>query len=139
MPAMLAGAGVELASLPSVDDDPVVAWTALADQLQALLDDPASAGCEVDLGPAGHHTIESGIGMIMLGDVVIHTWDLARATGLDETLDADIAREMLAGMEPMDDLLRSSGHYGPKQPAPDNADEQTRLIAFTGRDPHWTR
>lgn len=109
---------MELASLPSVDDDPVVAWTALADQLQALLDDPASAGCEVDLGPAGHHTIESGIEMFMLGDVVIHTWDLARATGLDETLDADIAREILAGMEPVDDLLRSSGHFGPEQPAP---------------------
>ena len=91
MPSLLAGAGVELAPLPPVDDDPAVAWTALADQLQALLDDPVAAATEVDLGPAGHHTIESGIGMIMLGDVVVHTWDLARATGLDEALDPGIA------------------------------------------------
>ena len=139
MPGILSNAGVELAPIPSVDDDPVVAWTALADQLQGLLDDPIAAATEIDLGPAGHHTIESGIGMIMLGDVVVHTWDLARATGLDETLDPGIAREMLLGMEPMDEMLRSSGHYGPKVSVPDDADDQTRLIAFTGRDPNWTR
>ena len=69
MPGILSNAGVELAPIPSVDDDPVVAWTALADQLQGLLDDPVAAATEIDLGPAGHHTIESGIGMIMLGDV----------------------------------------------------------------------
>ena len=37
--------------------------------------------------------------------------------------------------EPIDDLLRSSGHYGPKVDVPDDADTQTKLIAFTGRDP----
>jgi hypothetical protein len=38
-------------------------------------------------------------------------------------------------MEPLDDLLRSSGQYGPRVAVPDDADEQTRLIAFTGRRP----
>jgi peptide-methionine (R)-S-oxide reductase len=33
------------------------------------------------------------------------------------------------------DVLRRSGHYGPRVHAPDDADEQTKLIAFTGRDP----
>ena len=44
----------------------------------------------------------------------MHTWDLARATGQDETLDADKCAAMLAGMEPMDEVLRPSGQYGPK-------------------------
>ena len=65
----------------------------------------------------------------------MHTWDLARATGLDETLDADIVTEMLIGMQPMDDMLRQSGHYGPKVAVDDDADDQTKLIAFTGRTP----
>ena len=42
---------------------------------------------------------------------------------------------MLEGMEPIDDLLRSSGHYGPRVEVPADADEQTRLIAFIGRRP----
>ena len=79
--------------------------------------------------------VATAIGMIMLGDVVIHTWDLARATGLDETLDGPIVSEMLVGMLPMDEMLRQSGQYGPRVHAPDNADVQTKLLAFIGRTP----
>ncbi|MDQ3312282.1 MAG: TIGR03086 family protein, partial [Actinomycetota bacterium] len=68
-------------------------------------------------------------------DVFMHTWDLARATGQDETLDPDRCDEILAGMEPMDEVLRSSGQYGPKVDVPADADVQTRLLAFIGRDP----
>jgi uncharacterized protein (TIGR03086 family) len=71
----------------------------------------------------------------VLGDVVVHTWDLARATGLDEALDADVVHDMLVGMEPLDDMLRASGQYGPKVEVGVDADEQARLIAFTGRRP----
>jgi acyl-CoA synthetase (AMP-forming)/AMP-acid ligase II len=45
---------------------------------------------------------------VFLGDVLIHTWDLARATGQDETLDADEVHRMLVGIEPYDEMLRSS-------------------------------
>ena len=104
-------------------------------RLQGLLDDPDMAAREIDGGPAGPQTVESAIGMIVLGDVVVHTWDIARATGLDESLDADIVTEMLIGMQPIDDMLRQSGHYGPKVAVDDGADDQTKLIAFTGRTP----
>ncbi len=138
MPAMLAGGGADIGPVPSVDDDPVATWTTLADGLQALLDDPAAAATEIDLGPPGRQTVEFAIGTIMLGDVLVHTWDLARATGLDESLDTGIAREMLVGMEPIDEALRASGHYGPRVDVADDADVVTKLIAFTGRDPHWS-
>jgi hypothetical protein len=42
---------------------------------------------------------------------------------------------LLAGMEPMDDLLRASGQYGPKVEVPPDSDVQTRMLAFIGRDP----
>jgi hypothetical protein len=32
-------------------------------------------------------------------------------------------------------MLRSSGQYGPRVEVPDDADEQTKLIAFMGRQP----
>lgn len=45
---------------------------------------------------------------------------------------------MLAGMEPLDELLRSSGQYGPAVPVPEEADVQTPLLGFIGRDPNWS-
>jgi hypothetical protein len=30
--------------------------------------------------------------------------------------------------------MRDSGHYGPRVAVPDDADAQTRLLAFMGRD-----
>ena len=42
---------------------------------------------------------------------------------------------MFVGMEPIDEVLRQSGHYGARVEVPDDADEQTKLIAFTGRRP----
>ena len=73
--------------------------------------------------------------MFFTGDVLVHTWDLARATGLDETIDPAMAAGMLAGMEPMDDMLRGSGQFGPRVDIDPTASVQDRLIAFVGRRP----
>ena len=59
----------------------------------------------------------------------------ARATEQDETLDRAEVEAMFAGIQPFDEVLRSSGHYGPRVTVPDDADVQTKLIAFTGRQP----
>ncbi len=67
----------------------------------------------------------------------MHTWDLARSTGQDDTLDADTCAQMLEGMQPIDELLRSSGQYGPRVPVADDAPVQDRLMGFIGRDPAW--
>ena len=120
---------------PSVDDDPVGAWRTQTDAVQALLDDPAVAEGEHDFPHLGKMALGQVIDMIYTSDVFLHRWDLARATGGDETLDPDKCTEMLAGMLPMDDVLRQSGHYGPRVDVADDADVQTRLLAFIGRTP----
>lgn len=132
-PGFLAhGTGVELAAGPDVDTDPYAAWTAMSAQVQALLDDPASTAISYT-GPPGTYPMPQAIAQFFTSDVFLHSWDLARATGQDETLDAERCAAMLAGMEPWDEALRSSGHYGPRQPVADDADAQTRLLAFIGR------
>jgi uncharacterized protein (TIGR03086 family) len=130
----LAGLDLGVAGAPSVDDDPLGAWNALDASLRGALADPSVASRTFEM-QGTTRTIEEAIGMFVLSDVVVHTWDLARATGLDETLDPEEVHGMLEGMLPMDEVLRQSGHYGPKVSVPDDADEQTRLIAFTGRRP----
>ena len=136
MPAFLTSAGgPALPAGPSVDDDPAAAWRRLNSAVEALLDDPVASASEISHPQAGTHRLDNAIATFFLGDVLVHTWDLARATGLDETLDADVVHDLLVGMEPLDEMLRGSGHYGPKVDVPSDADEQTRLIAFTGRRP----
>lgn len=136
MPSFLQnGADVALPVGPSVDDDPVGAWLALSDSIQGLLDDPATPTRDFFNEHTGHHPLDEAIGMFILGDVLVHTWDLARATGLDETLDPAEVHVMLVGIEPIADVLSQSGQYGVAVEVPAAASEQTRLIALTGRRP----
>ncbi len=135
-PAFLAGStGITMPTGPSVDDDPVGAWRNQTDAVQALLDDPETAEREHDLPHIGRMTLEQATAMIYISDVFMHRWDLARATGQDETLDPHTCAEMLEGMLPMDEVLRQSGQYGPRVHVPDDADVQTKLLAFIGRTP----
>lgn len=136
LPAFLAGStGITLPPGPSVDLDPVGAWRAQTAAVQALLDDPATAEREHDLPHIGRMALGQAIAMIYTGDVFLHRWDLARATGQDERLDPERCAAMLEAMIPMDDVLRQSGQYGPRVPVPDDADVQAKLLGFIGRTP----
>ncbi|MEU7868581.1 TIGR03086 family metal-binding protein [Dactylosporangium sp. NPDC049140] len=136
LPSFLeSGAGVTLPAGPSVDDDPAGAWQAHAAGVQALLDDPASADVPFTNRHTGQMPVPDAIATFYTSDVFLHSWDLARATGQDERLDPDRCAAMLEGMLPLDELLRSSGQYGPKVEVPADADPQTKLLAFIGRNP----
>ena len=129
------GTGISLPSGPSVDDDPVGAWATQRDAIQALLDDPGTADLVLSNPHLGEVPLPDAIDRFYTDDVFMHTWDLARATGQDETLDAEMCRLLYEGMLPMDAILRSSGQYGPRVPVPDDADPQTLLLGFIGRRP----
>lgn len=136
MPGMFFGSvGLPLPEGPSVDDDPAGAWRALDAAFVSGLADPDLCAREIEFGPAGRFSWEDAVATFCIGDVLVHTWDLARATGLDETLDPEEVHLQYEGMLPADELLRSSGHFGQRVDVPDDADEQTKLIAFTGRQP----
>ncbi|MGK5683785.1 TIGR03086 family metal-binding protein [Actinoplanes sp. URMC 104] len=137
-PGFLAGgAGIELPRGPGVDEDPVAAWQTHADAVQAVLDDPATPGRTFANPHIGELPLDQAVDRFYTTDVFMHTWDLARATGQDDRLDADYAELLVTGMEPMEELMRSSGQYGPRVPVPAGADAQTRLLGFIGRDPSW--
>src|SRR5439155_476930 len=84
-------------SRPSIATDPAQAWLTMSDGIQAILDDPDKESSTFSHPRAGEHQLDDAIGMFILGDVLIHTWDLARATGLDETLDAAEVARMFEG------------------------------------------
>jgi uncharacterized protein (TIGR03086 family) len=130
-----AGAGIRLPPHPSVDIDPVGAWTAHSDAVQDLLDDPGTADKVLSNPHIGDVPLDEAIDRFYTADVFMHTWDLARATGQDEALDPDKCAELLDGMEPIEELLRASGQYGERVEVAADADVQTRLLAFIGRHP----
>lgn len=132
---LAAGTGLTLPQGPGVDEDPVAAWRTLSDGVQALLDDPATGERRLAHPHVGTVPLPRAIAQFFTADVFMHTWDLARATGQDETLDPERCAMLLEGMQPLDELLRSSGQYGPRVEVPDDADVQTRMLAFIGRDP----
>jgi uncharacterized protein (TIGR03086 family) len=72
-----------------------------------------------------------------IGELAIHGWDLARAIGVDDTIDPVVAAAAWETYQPMVDQLVASGVFGtgPSGNVPDSAPLQTRLLDLTGRRP----
>lgn len=131
------GSGVRLEVPTSVDDDPAAAWHELERGVSALLADPETPTKVLSNRHIGDVPLDRAVSQFFTADVFMHTWDLARATGQDDRLDPDRCAAMLAGMEPIEDAMRASGQYGPRVEVPADADVQTRMLGFIGRDPAW--
>ena len=123
--------GAPVAEL-TADEDIVGAWDAATEGIKAVLSDPSKVAMAVP-GPMGEMPAGQMIARFMCTDVLVHTWDLARATGQDESLQADAVRMAYSGLKPMDAMLRRPGVFGPKVAAPAGADEQTEFLCFLGR------
>ena len=138
LPAFVSGGcDVRLPDGPSPRERPAQAWAAHRHAVQEVLDDVESAATPFHNPHIGSMDLGSAIDRFYTSDVFLHTWDLARASGQDDALDPELCSAMLAGMEPIEDLIRASGQYGPAVPVPADADVQTRLVGFIGRDPDW--
>ncbi len=66
-------------------------------------------------------------------DVIIHTWDLARAIGADERLGAGLVTFAQATLEPRVEAWRTAGALGPAIDLSRAADPQTAFLAMVGR------
>lgn len=138
-PALLAdGSTHRIPPGPGVDDDPMAAWQHQADAVQALLDDPEAAADVFTHPHIPPLPLAEVIDRFYTADVFMHTWDLAVATGQDARLDPDFCQELYDGMVPMEQVLRESGQYGAAVAVLADANAQTLLLGFIGRDPDWT-
>jgi uncharacterized protein (TIGR03086 family) len=118
-------------AIDATGDDAVLVWKTVRDAADAALGAPGALGEQVKL-PFGEMAARDGLGF-PLSDMLVHTWDLARAIGADDRLDPTACEKALADLEPIDDLLRGPGFYGPKLAPATGADAQDRLLAFLGR------
>lgn len=70
-------------------------------------------------------------------DVLVHTWDLARAVGADDGLDLAWCELFYAGLPADPRALTATGMFGVPIAIGDENDVQARLLARLGRDPSW--
>ncbi|MEO5724142.1 MAG: TIGR03086 family metal-binding protein [Ilumatobacteraceae bacterium] len=132
-PFLESGSGITIDGIPPVGTDPAAAWTHLNAKIQTILDADDIDERIFDHPMAGRHPLDQAIDRFILGDVLIHTWDLSRATGQDEQLDGPTVDSMLDGLAALGDVLQQSGQYSARVAVPEGADNQTRLLALTGR------
>lgn len=126
--------GLTVSRQHSVDEDPAAAWAEARDVMLALLEDPARATLEYD-GYFGRAALQSTVDRFLGFDLLVHGWDIARATGQDETLPPDEVRRVLQAAGELSGNLRMGGVCGPEVPVPADAPEQDRLLGLLGRTP----
>ena len=114
-------------------DDPTAAYDESARAASEAFQAPGAmeAPCAVSYGPVP--------GEVYLGhrfiDVLIHGWDVAKATRQDTKLDPELVETCWAVIEPQKDLLLGSGVFGADHEPEPGADRQTSLRELLGRPP----
>lgn len=114
--------------------DPVAAVVDSARQQAA-----AFAATPLDMlvaGPSGDVAVAAYL-RFRLVDLVVHAWDLCRATELDDVIDPQIAEEVSAIVEPHLEEMLATGAYGagPSGTLPADAPAPARLLDWFGRRP----
>jgi uncharacterized protein (TIGR03086 family) len=112
-------------------DDPTATYLDSAGLAAAVFRAPGAMErpCAVSYGPVpgevycGHRLL----------DVLIHGWDVAKATDQDTTLPADLVATCIEVVEPQAEMLVGSGMFATDVDAAGSADPQVRLLAMLGR------
>lgn len=121
---------------PEIEGDPATRYAALraaivetvgAVQASGVLDEPV-------MTPVGMEMPGGRLFGIFTTDTLLHTWDLARATGQDVELDAELLERSWQNMLPLDEVIRRPGVFGPKVDVGDDAPRAVQALAFFGRD-----
>ena len=113
-------------------DDPKALWRDSYGAFKEALAKPGALDQNLQT-PMGEMPAPMFLGRILSSDILVHTWDLARAVGGDEKLDADAVKQAYSGMKPMDAMIRQPGIFGAKVDAAAGADEQEEFLNFLGR------
>jgi uncharacterized protein (TIGR03086 family) len=122
-------------------NNPQQRWDLTYDRLQQALGDKKLFERVIEVPAMGNNPsarLDAGtLVPRMTQDVLVHTWDLARAVGADDSLDLGWCQAFLAQL-PADPLaLSAAGMFATPFAVAADADSQSKLLARLGRDPSW--
>ena len=114
-----------------------------ADDYAAQLDraveawaDPAAWDGPVDLGGGEMTTVQ--VVSLNFGDLVLHGWDVAKATGQEYHCSVAAAELVLGVVEENAELYRQYKGFAEPIEVPATASTFDRALALSGRDPNWS-
>lgn len=114
--------------------DPVAVWRESFDGLLAALDTEGALQA-VAKTPWGEMPVEKFLGFAWV-DPVIHTWDLAIATGQDPVMDDALVSRAAKQLERAGDSLRGETTFGAAVEIDADAPVLDRLVGLAGRNPN---
>jgi uncharacterized protein (TIGR03086 family) len=123
------------ASAEHLDPD----WRAvLPGRLDALVAAWREPGAGEGMTGAGGLTMPaSDVAAVTLDELVLHGWDLARATGQPYEPDPGDVAAITPFLEAFGSEQGVPGLFGPMVPVPDDAPAFDRALGLSGRDPGW--
>ena len=113
--------------------DPVASFAATEAELKAAFGEPG-AMARTAYHRAGERTGAQLLEMRVL-DIAVHTWDLARAIGADESLDPDVVAFALTLQDTLDAGRQRGAFAPPPGKTPADSSAQARLLYLAGRRP----
>lgn len=108
----------------------------LADLTEAWRDDTAWTG----MTRAGGIDLPGEVaGIVALNEVLVHGWDIARASGQRFAWEPGLVDAARGFVQPSAEAnpQGTPGLFGPPVPVPADASELDKLLGLTGRDPGW--
>jgi uncharacterized protein (TIGR03086 family) len=84
-------------------------------------------------GPGGEMPLGRFLAIYVEVDTLVHTWDIARAVGADESLDEEVCRRCYERLLPADETMRRTGSFGPKLSWADDDPIHVKALRFFGR------
>jgi uncharacterized protein (TIGR03086 family) len=118
------------------DDDPVGRWVATAEAINAVLDAPELLEGSRDYFDGATRSPRAVLPALTT-DVVVHTWDLARAIDTSAHLDEELCRWVFDHVSARREAHSESGLVAPAVQVADDASVQDRLVGLFGRNPAW--
>ena len=112
--------------------EPVEAYTASADAMMASFEEPGALGRMVTM-PFGEMPA-AGLASFRFTDLIVHAWDLAKATGQSTDLAPELCEAALAmSRQRMASMDRTNMPFKEEVNVPDDAPAADRLAGFLGR------
>ena len=122
-----------------IGTDPVGSYRAAAEACRAAFSDPAVFGRTMPAPvPDLDLTGEQMLG-VRIFDTTVITWDLATSIGVAHGIEDDQAELAYQVAQIVIPLVANAPDRRRFQPGPDTLERNPveRLVAYTGRDPHW--
>ena len=92
---------------------------------------------ERDLNVMGSPTPAADVAAMLLAEMVLHGWDVAKARGQEFGCDGKVAEAVLAVVEANAELFRKYEGFADPVQIPEPASVFNRALAASGRDPQW--